>query len=321
MSDPAADFDGPWKEALDLYFRSFMGLLFPAVSREIDWSRPVESLDKELAKIAPDAAAGVGVVDKLMRVWSRAARQETVFVHVEVQSQHDTSFPRRMYRYNARLEERYGSMPVSLAVLGEGSGAWRPGEHTAGRWGCEVRFTYPVAKLLDWQGKEAVLEAQPEPFSALVLAHLATKRTAGEPAERLAWKLRVVKRLYHRGMSGDDVFRLYRLVDMMMALPPAFRRQFDADMKAFERELAMPIITPSERQWLAEGRQEGRQEGEQAMLYVGIEALLDVRFGADGLGLMPRVRSVTDTAALTDVLKALRTGPDLDAVRALLPPG
>lgn len=315
----AADFDGPWKEGIDLYFRSFIDLLFPAVGRDIDWSREVEFADKELTKIAPAAAAGTGVVDKLIRVWSRASRQELVFVHVEVQSQHDTALPQRMYRYNHRLEERYGSMPVSLAVLGDDSGLWRPDEHQAGRWGCEVRFTFPVAKVLDWKGREAVLEAQPEPFSALVLAHLATKTTARKPDERLAWKLRIVKRLYHRGMSTTDLFRMYQLVDMMMALPPVLAGQFDREIEAFEEEREMPIISPSERRWLAEGRQEGRQEGRTAGLHDGIEVALDVRFGGDGLALMPRVRKLTDPAALAQLHRFLLTAPDLEAVRGQLP--
>ncbi len=39
-------------------------------------------------------------------------------------------------------------MPVSLAILGDDRPNWRPSEFVAGRWGCEVRFTFPTAKLL-----------------------------------------------------------------------------------------------------------------------------------------------------------------------------
>ncbi|WP_236848795.1 hypothetical protein [Candidatus Thiodictyon syntrophicum] len=40
-SEPrAADFDSPWKEAIDAYFQPFMALFFPAVHDRIDWTRP-----------------------------------------------------------------------------------------------------------------------------------------------------------------------------------------------------------------------------------------------------------------------------------------
>ena len=40
----AADYDSPWKEALDLYFEAFLALLFPKVWAQIDWARGHEPL-------------------------------------------------------------------------------------------------------------------------------------------------------------------------------------------------------------------------------------------------------------------------------------
>jgi hypothetical protein len=54
----AFDYDGPWKEALRLYLRSFLRLCFPNVEQLIDWSRQPEFLDKELQAISRDADSG-----------------------------------------------------------------------------------------------------------------------------------------------------------------------------------------------------------------------------------------------------------------------
>ena len=312
MSDPAAEFDGPWKEALDLYFRDFVELFFPDIAREIDWTQPVEPLDKELQQLTPDAAVGRGVVDKLVKVWTLAGEQESVFVHVEVQAQNDPDLPRRMYQYNHRLEDRYGPMPVSLAVLGDYGRTWRPTEFRAGRWKCEVAFTFPVAKVADWRDREGELEQSPNPFAAFALAHLKTVETDRSAADRLEWKLRIVKHLYDRGLGQVDLIQLSRLVDGMMTLPPVEAQRFDTDIRAFEREKQMPFITPRERDWLAQGEARGNING--------LEAVLDIRFGADGLALMPRVRQITDPAALESLLRASKIAPDLDALRAMLPP-
>ena len=60
MSDPATDFDGPWKEALEGFFRAFLELLFPVPAAAIDWTREPVFLDTELAEVAPESAAGRG---------------------------------------------------------------------------------------------------------------------------------------------------------------------------------------------------------------------------------------------------------------------
>jgi hypothetical protein len=58
-----ADFDSPWKEALEQYFESFLVFFFPNLHADIDWGRGFEMLDKELQQIAPDAELGPRTVD------------------------------------------------------------------------------------------------------------------------------------------------------------------------------------------------------------------------------------------------------------------
>jgi hypothetical protein len=217
-----------------------------------------------------------------------------------------------MYRYNHRLEDRYGRMPVSLAVLTDDDRWWRPEQYQAGKWRCLVKFHFPVVKLMDYLGRERELEESPNPFAAFVLAHLATNVTQGNPTARLEWKLRIVKGLYDRGMSQAEIRKLFRLVDWVMALPSPQASEFSQDMEAFEKEKGMPFITTTERVWLEEGRAEGRIDG--------IELGLKLRFGQPGLDLMPRVRSVKDASALEVFLKAIETAPDLDTLRNMLPP-
>ena len=46
-----ADADTPWKLVLRQYFREAIEFFFPTVSDGIDWSRPIEFLDKEFRAI------------------------------------------------------------------------------------------------------------------------------------------------------------------------------------------------------------------------------------------------------------------------------
>ena len=316
MSEPAAEFDGPWKEALEDYFRPFLGLFFPHIEREVDWDREVEFQDKELLKIVPDAATTTGIVDKLVKVWTRQGTQECVFVHIEVQTQNDPDLPRRLYQYNHRLEDRYGEMPVTLAVLGDLGRGTRPTEYVAARWGCEVRFTYPVARVVDFRDREVVLEGSTNPFAPFVLAHLKTVQTDRDPAERLAWKLRVVKALYDRGLDAVGIRRMFRLVDWMMTLPPVLATVFRQDIDDFDKEREMPVITQTEQIWLDEGIAKGRLEGRLE----GLRRALKARFGQPGLNLMPRIEAITELTELERLFDASLSATDIETFAALLPP-
>jgi hypothetical protein len=65
---PDNDFDGPWKEVLDLYLEDAMAFFFPEAHRDIDWSRGYEGLDKELQLVMPEGERAAQAVDKLVKV-------------------------------------------------------------------------------------------------------------------------------------------------------------------------------------------------------------------------------------------------------------
>ncbi|WP_242541156.1 hypothetical protein [Phormidium pseudopriestleyi] len=58
MNTPNANYDQPWKEALEDYLEPFLAFFFPQVHEVVDWSRGYESLDKELQQITPSATSG-----------------------------------------------------------------------------------------------------------------------------------------------------------------------------------------------------------------------------------------------------------------------
>lgn len=121
-----ADFDSPWKEALDVYFRAFLLLLFPDIHSAIDWSPPVEMLDKEFQQLVPRAAQGRCTVDKLVKVWRKNGRAVWLLIHIEVQAQKDRTFGRRMCVCNSRIFAAHLRDVVSLAVLADDDPNWRP---------------------------------------------------------------------------------------------------------------------------------------------------------------------------------------------------
>jgi hypothetical protein len=305
----STDYDSPWKEALDAYFEAFLALLFPEVHRQIDWSRGYESLDKEFQQVVREAELGRRYVDKLVKVWTIGGAELWVLIHIEVQTVPDAAFPKRMYVYNYRVFDRYNRPVCSLAVLADDDPDWRPTEYRENVLGCAISLSFPAVKLLDFAPQEESLEASSNPFSKVVLAHLKARETQANPSDRHAWKLRLVRGLYERGFSAKDVRELFRLIDWLMALPPALEESFREDVERIQQEKRMPYVTSIERVDFRRG------------LRQGIETLLQERFGEEGIKLMPEIREIYDEPQLLAILKSLVTASSPEELRRLWAPG
>jgi hypothetical protein len=94
-----------------------------------------------------------------------------------------------------------------------------------------------------------------------------------------------------------------------MELPPALAGVFRQDLDRIQEERRMPYVTSIERLARCEG------------LCRGIESLLRVRFGDEGLKLMPEIREINEGEKLEAILKALESATSLDEVRRLWSPG
>jgi hypothetical protein len=310
-----SDFDSPWKEALERYFAAFMAFFFPKIHAAIDWSRNFEMLDTELQKVIGDAESGRRHVDKLVKVWRKDGVEVWVLIHIEVQSQQEQGFPRRMYVYNYRLHARYNRTVVSLAVLADDNPNWRPNAYWSELWGCRTGIEFPIAKLLDYGADEAALEKSDNLFAILVLAHLKTLQTRKSPESRRVWKIRLVRWLYERNLPRQEVQEMFRFLDWIMVLPKELSEQFWAEMQAYEKEKQMPYVTSVERIGMEKGMAEGRVRGLREALAVTLEQ----KFGAQGKKLLPRIRRIEDADELLALQRRLNSATSLDEFRRALP--
>ncbi len=179
---PTADYDTPWKIALEQYFQAFMAFYFPAAYAQIDWTFQHEFLDKELQAIAKDALVGTRHVDKLVKVRRLSGEEDWLCIHLEVQVSRQAEFARRMFIYHYRIFDLYGKPAVSMALLGDDSPTWLPAKYGHAAMGCKLDFEFPIVKLLHYTEQEAELEDNPNPFALLSLAYLKSKRPAAPPS-------------------------------------------------------------------------------------------------------------------------------------------
>jgi hypothetical protein len=69
----------------------------------------------------------------------------------------------------------------------------------------------------------------------------------------------------------------------------------------------MPFVTYADR--YAESRG----------LIKGIQVALDVKFGSEGLGLMPLINPIEDLSVLNEIANAIKPATSLDEIRKLIP--
>lgn len=165
-----SQYDSPWKEAIERYFRAFLEFFFPLIAAEIDWTRDTESLEQELHKLRPRAKTGKRIADKLIKAFTTT--DDTRHLHVEIQGDPDDAFTKRVHVYNYRAEDHLEHTVVSVAVLTDDDPTWRPTAYEFSCWGCERGLKFVAVKVLDWAGREAELAAHENPFALFVLAHL-----------------------------------------------------------------------------------------------------------------------------------------------------
>ncbi|MBD2457705.1 cytosolic protein [Nostoc sp. FACHB-87] len=302
---PQTEYDSPWKQMLQLYFQDFMLFFFPQAHNEIDWSRGFIFLDQELQQVVRDAELGKRLIDKLVKIYRIGGEEEWLLIHVEVQSQEETVFPKRMFVYNYRIFDRYDRSVASLAILGDENIKWRPNQFGYELFGCTVDFQFPVIKLLDYQQRLSELEASHNPFATVVMAHLAAVQTRSNRLQRKQSKLALVRRLYEQGFEREAVVNLLAFIDWMLTLPLDLELEFQQEVEQLEAQQRMQYVTSFERSGIRLG------------LLEGIELGLELKFGASSLFVMDEVSQIYDIEQLRKIKEGIKTATSIDELRSI----
>lgn len=265
------EYDSPWKEIIEIFFPQFMAFFFPTIATAIDWTKPVEFLDKEFQRTIRRSEVGRQTVDKLVKVWLLSGEEVWVLIHIEVQSQKESAFTTRMYIYRYRIFDRYRRPILSLAIIGDDDPEWRPDRYETELLGNKESLQFGMIKLLDYEAKWSELEQNSNPFAVVVMAHLKALVTQNKEQDRLFWKKNLIKELYKRSYEKQEIFNLFRFLDWVMKLPDALEAQIQMMIEEYEEANQMQYVTSIERMALDRGKKEGLKEGKREGKKEGIK--------------------------------------------------
>ena len=162
-----------------------------------------------------------------------------------------------------------------MAVLADDGLTWKPQSFGYDVLDCQMGIRFPVAKLMDYAGREQALQDDPNPFALVTLAHLQTRATRHDPQARFDAKWTLIKLLYNRGWDKQRIIDLIFVLDWMMKLPEHLKNQLWQNIDNLEQERKMAYVSSFKKI----GIEKGLQQGLQAGAALALQKLLTKRFG------------------------------------------
>jgi Domain of unknown function (DUF4351) len=286
-----ADQDSPWKRILRFKFKAAIEFFFPPIADIIDWTRPIEFLDKEFQQFTPDSEIGKRFADQLVKAYKKGGGSIILLLHLEVQAEPEIIFPERMFTYVIRIFEYFHQAPISLAILCDSDPNWRPNQFSFVTEGSSLAFNFTAVKLLDYRSRWEELEASDNIFATVVMTHLKAQDTKRNEPARKQWKLTLIKRLYERGYDRSTIINLFAFVDWILILSNEAKVSFWQELRTYEEERQMPYITSVEQI----GYDRGIEEGAEIRTRSLISLLLQQKVGLIPDRIVDRINALSST--------------------------
>jgi hypothetical protein len=117
-----------------------------------------------------------------------------------------------------------------------------------------------MVKLLDWKDRLDELLQSENVFSLIVAAQIQAK-LCKKPEQKRDAKMQLIRLLYERNYSREQIIELLRLVDWMIRLPHNLDIEVKNLVDQIEEEKHMAYVTSFERIAREEGELRGEQRG------------------------------------------------------------
>ena len=283
------DHDRLFKELLTTFFAEFIELFLPDVAAYMERDH-LEFPDKEI--FTDVLSAERHEVDLLVRTRFRGGGEAFFLIHVENQASAREQFPRRMFRYFARLHEKHAVpvFPVALFSFDQ------PLRVEPDRY----QLDFPNFRVLDFAFRAIQLNRlnwrdylrNPNPVASALMVKMQITRE-----DRPRVKLECLRMLATLKLDKARSTLISAFMEGYLKLTSAesivYNRELDA-IKPREREAVMQLTN----EWIEKGKVEGRQEGRQEGWHKGRQAfalhMLRQRFGSIPANIVKKVENLSD---------------------------
>ncbi|AFZ29232.1 hypothetical protein Glo7428_0640 [Gloeocapsa sp. PCC 7428] len=250
-----------------------------------------EILDSEFQWISRES-------DVLIRVDSQQYGEFLVLN--ELQLRPSSQMPRRMRAYAALAEEKYKlpTYPVLINIL-KINDEEIPNKFESNIAGLQARQDYRVINL--WEVDVNIVFNQPLPSLLPFVPIL----QGGEKESTIREALRILR-------SNEQLSQLETVL--------AFFATFVIESRLVQEIMRWDMAVLRESPWYQEIEQRGVERGRRENILSNIEMSLEVKFGSEGLELMPQITQISDLEQLKEILRNIIVANTIVELRdALLP--
>lgn len=248
------DHDRLFKELISTFFLEFLDLFFPEMRAYIE-PGSATFLDKE---VFTDVTVGDRyATDLLVQVQFRGS-PSFFLVHIENQASAQSDFAERMFRYFARLHEKY-RRPVYPIVLFSYD---RPRTPAPSQYTVEfpdfsvLSFNYRVIQLNRLNWRDYLI--QPNPVASALMAKMQIAL-----ADRPKVKAECLRLLVTLKLNPAKMQLISGFVDTYLKLSQEETIAFNSELgriEPLEQEQVMQIVTSWMEEGLAQGLEQGRRQ-------------------------------------------------------------
>jgi len=236
----------------------------------------------------------------------------------ELQLRYKPDMPKRMRAYAALAEEKYNlpTYPVLINILKEGN-IEIPTRYQSNFASLQARQDYRVINL--WEVDVEI--AFQEPVSPLIPFVPILKGGAEESivqralqilrSDRQLSELETVMAFFASFVLDSALIRQIMRWDMAILSESPWYQQIlqEGEQRGIQEGL---------QQGIQEGEQRGRQEGLQQGILLSIETGLELKFGAEGLELLPEISQISDLERLKAIQREVIIANTLEQLRRSL---
>ncbi len=248
-------------------FEDFLLFFKPELHAKVDFTKEVEFLQQELYQKVMDKKKGRQWADQLEKVHLKDGEEKWILVHVEVQSDNEKDFAKRMFQYFYRIYDRHDKEIVAIAVMTSPHESIFPTQFHYSFFCTELQYAYTNCKLNDYANGE--LEKSDKLFSKVVLAAKYRNDTREDVDKRYAFKMKLMQEILKSDRySHMEILAVFYFIDYLLRLPKELTEKlYDTMVPIIEKEVKQMVqfnnedLSPTMEAVFTRIREEGERKG------------------------------------------------------------
>ena len=204
--------DQLWKSAFRLMMQHFIAFFFPNEYDEVDWTKGIVFLDKELNTIHNISRAKNRIADVLVMVTLKNGEKRILFLHIEVQGYADIYFGLRNHQMRYRIEDLMGEHPVMLSIFTDDDPNFHPKEYYAEKWGASTRTVFNTYKVME-HPPETYLDPSNPVALMMEIIYKSTQIKKASDKEIMDLFIGLAKKLVASGYSKEYILLMKNFIE------------------------------------------------------------------------------------------------------------